>query len=82
MISKFLKKENICSFGLEEQAGTMIKLLIDRGILGNHFQAVTETPLLSCIDCGNILRRCIFVPSVEDEVCGYVSPVLRHHQHD
>lgn len=82
VISKFLKKGNICSFGLEEQADTMIKLFIDRGILGNHFHAVMETPLVSCIDCDNILRRCIFVPSEEDEVCGYVSPVLRHYQHD
>ena len=82
MISKFLKKGNTCSFGLEEQADTMIKLFTDRGILGNHFQAVTQTPLVSCIDCDDILSRCIFVPSVEDEVCGYASPVLRHYQHD
>ena len=83
VISKFLKKGNTCqSFGLEEQADTMIKLFIDRGILGNHFHAVTETQLVSCIDCDNILRRSIFVPSEEDEVCGYVSPVLRHYQHD
>lgn len=82
VISKFLKKGNICSFGLQEQADTMIKLFIDRGILGNHFEAVTETPIVGCIDCDNILRRCIFVPSTEDEVCGYLSPVLRHYQHD
>ena len=82
VISKFLKKVNTCSFGLEEQAGTMIKLFTDRGILGNHFQAVTQTPLVSCIDCDNILWRCIFVPSVEDEVYGYTSPVLRQYQHD
>ena len=82
MISKILKERNICSFGLEEQADTMIKLFIDRAILGNHFQAVRETPLVSCIDCDNILRRYIFVPSEEQEACGYVSPVLRHYQHD
>ena len=77
MISKLLKKGNTCSFGLEEQADKMIKLFPDRGILGNHFQAVTQTPLVSCIDCDNILCRCIFVPSVEDEVCGYISPVFK-----
>ena len=77
VISKFLKKGNTCSFVLDEQADTMIKFFTDRGILGNHFQAVTQTPLVSCIDCDDILCRSIFVPFVEDEVhvCGYASPV-------
>lgn len=59
VISKLPKKGNICSFGLEKQADSMIKLFIDRDILGHHFQAVTETPVISCIDCDNILCRCI-----------------------
>lgn len=57
----------------------MIKLFIDRGIFGSYFYVVMEILLVSCIDCDNILCRCIFVFFEEDEVCGYVSFVLRYY---
>ena len=40
VISKFMKKRNICSFKLEEQTDLMIKLFMERDILGKYFQAV------------------------------------------
>lgn len=43
VIYKYERKENICSFELEEQDDPMIKSFIDRDILGKHFQAVKET---------------------------------------
>lgn len=57
----------------------MIKLFIDRGIFGNYFEVVIEILIVGCIDCDNILRRCIFVFFIEDEVCGYLSFVLRYY---
>ena len=51
VISMFQKQGNICSFGLEKQ---------EKGILGKHFQAVKETPGTACIDCSDIVRRCVF----------------------
>lgn len=82
VIYKYERKENICSFELEEQDDPMIKSFIDRDILGKHFQAVKETMSLTCISCSDIVCRCVFVPSASAGVSGYVSPVLRHYQHD
>lgn len=82
VISKFEKKGNICSFDLEEQIDPMIKSFIDRDILGKHFQAVKETSLLTFISCSDIVCRCVCVPSASAGVSGYVSPVLKHYQHD
>lgn len=82
VIYKYEKKENICSFELEEQDDPMIKSFIDRDILGKHFQAVKETMSLTCISCSDIVCRCVFVPSASAGVSSCVSPVLRHYQHD
>ena len=41
VISKYVKKGNVCSFNLGEQADSMIKLFMDRDILGK--QAVRES---------------------------------------
>lgn len=82
VIWKFEKKGNICSFGLEEQDDTMVKSFIDKNILGKQFQAVKETSSCTYVPCCDIVCRCVFVPSASDGVSGYVSPVLRHYQHD
>ena len=82
MISMFQKQGNISSFGLENQDDSMISLFIEKDILGKHFQAVKETPKTTCIDCSDIIRRCVFVLYAGDGVCGFLSPVLRHYQHD
>ena len=82
VISMFQKQGNICSFGPEKQDDSMISLFIEKGILGKHFQAVKETPGTACIDCSDIVRRCVFVPYAGNGVCGFLSPVLRHYQHD
>ena len=82
VIRKFEKKGSICSFGLEEQDDEMVKSFIDSHILGKQFQAVKEVGLCSYVPCCNIICRCVFVPSPSDGVSGYVSPVLRHYQHD
>ena len=60
----------------------MISLFIEKGILRKQFQAVKETPGTTCIDCSDIIRRCVFVPYAGDGVCGFLSPVWRHYQHD
>ena len=63
-----MKKENICSFNLEEQTDSMIKLFMERDILGKYFQAVKESSLTTCIECKDIFCRCVFILSMEDEV--------------
>lgn len=82
VIYKYERKGNICSFELEDQDDPMIKSFIDRDLLGKHFQAVKEKMSLTCISCSDIVCRCVFVPSASAGISGYVSPVLRHYQHD
>ena len=82
VISKYEKKGNICSFELEDQDDEMMKSFIEKDILGQHFQAVKETSSEACIPCRDIVSRCVFVPSASAGVSGYVSPVLKHYQHD
>lgn len=82
VIRKFEKRGNICSFRLEEQDDGMVKSFIDNHILGKQFQAVREAALCTYVPCCNIVCRCVFVPSFSDGMSGYISPVLRHYQHD
>ena len=82
VISKYEKKGNICSFELEDQDDEMMKSFIEKDILGQHFQAVKVTSSEACIPCRDIVCRCVFVPSASAGVSGYVSPVLKHYQHD
>ena len=82
LISKFERKGNICSFELEDQDDMLVKSFIEQNILGQHFQAVRETSSDICIPCCDIVCRCVFVPSTTAGLSGYVSPVLRHYQHD
>ena len=80
--TNFKRKGNICSFKLEDQDDMMVKSFIEQNILGQHFQAVRETSSDTCIPCCDIVCRCVFVPSTTAGLSGYVSPVLRHYQHD
>lgn len=73
--------KNVC-FGLPEPYDELLKAYYDQNLLGNAFVSVKESEEIVVTKCTSIQRRCIFIPSSEDELNGYVSAVLKHYEHD
>ena len=74
--------------GLPDPDDELVKSFNDRGLLGNPFVPVDEGDEIRIIVCKDITRRFSFIhfifihSSEEEDVFGYLCPVLKNYEHD